>query len=129
MDMKVLLIDDSKLLRGTHEKALVKAGYSVISVGDGEEGIRVAREQIPDLILLDMMLPKISGLDVLRNLKGDPATKNIPVIVLSGLAQANEFRLIREGAAAFIEKSCITLADGSATLIQAVEKVVKAGEK
>jgi len=66
----------------------------------GEEGFRLARKNIPDLILLDMMLPKVSGLDVLRALKGDVLVKNIPVIVLSGLGQANEVKLMSEGAAA-----------------------------
>jgi hypothetical protein len=55
--MKILLIEDSKFQRIANERVLVKAGYSVIHAGDGEEGLRVAREDIPDLILLDMMLP------------------------------------------------------------------------
>jgi DNA-binding response OmpR family regulator len=69
--MKILLIEDSKFQRIANERALVKAGYGVIQARDGEEGLRIARENIPDLILLDMMLPKLSGLDVLRALKGD----------------------------------------------------------
>jgi DNA-binding response OmpR family regulator len=60
----------------------------VIHAGDGEEGLRAARENIPDLILLDMMLPKVSGLDVLRALKIDVLVKRIPVIVLSGLGSS-----------------------------------------
>ena len=67
--MKILLIEDSKFQRIANERALVKAGYEVMHAGDGEEGLRVAHESIPDLILLDMMLPKVSGLDVLRILK------------------------------------------------------------
>ena len=102
--MTILLIEDSKLLRTANTRALVKAGYQVIGAVDGEEGLRSARETLPELILLDMLLPKITGLDVLKGLKSDSRTKNIPVIVLSALSQANEAKLMKEGAAAFFEK-------------------------
>jgi DNA-binding response OmpR family regulator len=78
--MKILLIEDSKFQRVANGRTLVKAGYSVIHAGDGDEGLRIAREDMPDLILLDMMLPKLSGLDVLRALKADVLVKHIPVI-------------------------------------------------
>ena len=122
--MKILLIEDSKFQRVANERALVKAGYSVIQAGDGEEGLRVARKDIPDLILLDMMLPKVSGLDVLRALKADVLVKHIPVIVLSGLGQGNETKLLNEGAAAFFMKSEKSLENSSSALIQAVENVL-----
>src|SRR5579863_371005 len=122
--MKILLIEDSKFQRIADERALVKAGYSVIQAGDGEEGLRVARKDIPDLILLDMMLPKVSGLDVLRALKGDVLIKHIPVIVLSGLGQGNETKLLKEGAAAFVTKSAKSLENNSSALIQTVESVL-----
>jgi DNA-binding response OmpR family regulator len=127
--MTILLIEDSKLLRIANTRALVKAGYEVISAGDGEAGLRSARETIPDLILLDMLLPKITGLDVLKGLKSDPRTKGIPVIVLSGLSQANEARLMNEGAAAFFEKSEKTLDNDSADLIEAVRGVLASASK
>jgi DNA-binding response OmpR family regulator len=119
--MKILLIEDSKFQRIANERALVKAGYGVIHAGDGEEGLRAAREHIPDLILLDMMLPKVSGLDVLRAVKNDVLVKHIPVIVLSGLGQANEAKLLNEGAAAYFVKSEKSLENDSSALIQAVE--------
>ena len=127
--MTILLIEDSKLLRIANTRALVKAGYEVISAGDGEVGLRSARETIPDLILLDMLLPKVTGLDVLRGLKSDARTKNIPVIVLSGLSQANEAKLMNEGAAAFLEKSEKTLESDSASLIEAVKGVLAGASK
>jgi len=120
----ILLIEDSKLLRTANARALVKAGYQVIGVGDGEEGLRSARETMPELILLDMLLPKITGLDVLKRLKSDVRTKNIPVIVLSGLSQANEAKLLKEGAAAFLEKSEKMLDKDSADLIAVVKGVL-----
>jgi CheY-like chemotaxis protein len=122
--MKILLIEDSKFQRIANERALVRAGYGVLHAGDGEEGLRVARQDIPDLILLDMMLPKVSGLDVLRALKSDVLVKHIPVIVLSGLGQANEAKLLKEGAAAFFVKSQKSLENDSFALIQAVESVL-----
>src|ERR1700735_764935 len=122
--MKILLIEDSRFQRIANERALVKAGYSVIQAGDGEEGLRVARKDIPDLILLDMMLPKVSGLDVLRALKGDVLVRHIPVIVLSGLGQGNETKLLKEGAAAFVVKSEKSSENNSSVLIQAIEGVL-----
>jgi CheY-like chemotaxis protein len=119
--MKILLIEDSKFQRIANGRALVKAGYSVIYAGDGEEGLRSAGENYPDLILLDMMLPRLSGLDVLRTLKKDVLIQHIPVIVLSGLGQANETKLLAEGAAAFLVKS---LEHNSAVLIKAIERVL-----
>jgi DNA-binding response OmpR family regulator len=122
--MKILLIEDSKFQRIANERVLVKAGYGVIHAGDGEQGLRIARENIPDLILLDMMLPKVSGLDVLRALKGDVLVKHIPVIVLSGLGQANEGKLMSEGAAAFVTKSEKSFENNSSLLIRTVESVL-----
>jgi CheY-like chemotaxis protein len=123
--MTILLIEDSKFQRIANERALIRAGYSVTHAGNGEEGFRVAKETIPDLILLDMMLPKLSGLDVLRALKGDVHLKHIPVIVLSGLGQANEAKLLSEGAAAFIVKSEKSLQNNSSDLIQAVDRIIR----
>jgi|ERR1700735_603478 DNA-binding response OmpR family regulator len=121
--MKILLIEDSKFQRIANERALVKAGYEVIHAGDGEEGLRVAHENIPDLILLDIMLPKVSGLDVLRSLKQDAIVKHVPVIVLTGLGQGNESKLLKEGAAAFILKTEKSFENNSTVLIRAVESV------
>jgi CheY-like chemotaxis protein len=75
-----------------------------------------------------MMLPKMSGLDLLRALKADVLVKHIPVIVLSGLGQANEAKLLAEGAAAFLVKSEKLSANNAAVLVQAVEGVL-AGTK
>lgn len=72
---------------GNAERALTTAGYQVISVGHGEQASRLAREHAPDLILLDVMLPKMGGPDVLKVLKKDPATAAIPVMMLTGLSQ------------------------------------------
>ena len=122
--MKILVIEDSKFLRMAIERGLAQAGYVVATAGDGEEGVRLAREQLPDSVLLDMMLPKMSGLDVLRALKQDASTKNIPVIVLTGLSERNKEKLLSEGAAAYLEKSDALLKNNSAALLQAVVQVI-----
>jgi CheY-like chemotaxis protein len=122
--MKILLIEDSKFQRIASGRALINAGYTVIYAGDGEEGLRAARENIPDLILLDMMLPRVSGLDVLRDLKLDVLVKHIPVVVLSGLGQANEAKLLTEGAAAFVLKSEKSSENNSSVLLRAIEGVL-----
>lgn len=75
----ILLIDDSKFLRRANELAFTKAGYGVLVAADGEEGLRIARDKIPDVIVLDMMLPKISGPQLLQALKGDSRTAGIPI--------------------------------------------------
>jgi CheY-like chemotaxis protein len=122
--MMILLVEDSRFLRVASERALVKAGYDVVSAVDGEAALLMARERIPNLILLDMMLPKLDGLGVLRALKHDPQTAGIPVIVLSGLGQLNEAKLKKEGAAAYFTKSDSLLANDSDTLLHVVESVV-----
>lgn len=121
---KVLLVDDSRFLRIANERALGKAGYVVSTAADGEEALRVANDKLPDIILLDMMLPKISGPEVLKALKGNPATRDIPVIVLTSLSQKNEEKLLHEGAAAYFEKSSLNLDHGSDRLTTAIETVL-----
>jgi CheY-like chemotaxis protein len=124
LKMTILLVEDSRFLRVASERALLKAGYEVVSASDGEAALLTARERIPNLILLDMMLPKLDGLGVLRALKHDPQTADIPVIVLTGLGKQNEWKLMKEGATAFLTKSDSLLADNSETLLQVVESVL-----
>ena len=64
--MKILIVDDSRFLRIANERALVKAGHTVFTAADGEEGLPLAQERKPDLVVLDMLLPKLSGPEVLR---------------------------------------------------------------
>jgi CheY-like chemotaxis protein len=122
--MKILLIEDSKFQRTANGRALIRAGYDVVYAVDGEEGLGAARENLPDLILLDIMLPKVSGLDVLRALKADALVKHIPVVVLSGLGQSNEAKLLKEGAAAFLMKSKESFENNSLALIQALQSLL-----
>jgi CheY-like chemotaxis protein len=122
---RVLLVEDSKFLRIANERALAKAGYEVSTAADGEEALQVANDKLPDIILLDMMLPKLSGQDVLKALKSNPATMGIPIIVLTSLSQKNEEKLLSEGAAAYFEKSTLELDKSSDHLAEAVDSVLR----
>jgi CheY-like chemotaxis protein len=120
----ILLVEDSKFLRLASERALVRAGYSVVSTDDGEQALREAQQHIPDLILLDMLLPKLGGPEVLRALKKNPVTAQIPVVVLSSLSQKNETKLKRDGATAYFEKSKLHLDTDSQALIELVKNAL-----
>ncbi len=126
MKTTVLLVEDSKVQKLANERILHKAGYAVLSAKDGEEALRLAHEQIPDLILLDMLLPKIAGPQVLQALKQDPATANIPVIVLSSLSQTNEPKLRQEGADGYFEKSRLFDDEhGQQDFVDTVDRVIR----
>ncbi|MEK9130076.1 MAG: response regulator [Patescibacteria group bacterium] len=88
--IKILIVEDDLFLRRLCEKKLNKEGFEVFLAEDGEEGIQQAKKNIPDLILLDIILPKIDGFDVLKTLKEDKSTNPIPVILLSNLGQKED---------------------------------------
>src|SRR6202022_3983748 len=114
----ILLVEDSKFLRVATERILTKAGYQVICAGDGDEALVLAGSRLPDLIVLDMLLPKLSGPEVLRSLKHNDLTAHIPVVVLSSLSQNNGPKLAQEGADAFIEKG--SLLENPRRLLEAI---------
>ncbi len=118
----LLLIEDSKFLRMATERLLSKEGYVILCADDGEEALTIARAQRPDLVILDMLLPKISGIEVLNKLKSGSLTSGIPVIVLSGMSQRNEEKLKRAGASAFLEKG--PLLDHPKPLLDTIEKIL-----
>lgn len=80
---KILVIDDEKDIVELIAYNLEREGFSVLKAYDGEEALRMVKEQKPDLIILDLMLPKISGLDVCKILRGNPTAANIPIIMLT----------------------------------------------
>ena len=120
--MKILLVEDSKFLRLATGRALTRAGYEMSFAGEGDEALLMAAE-LPDLILLDMMLPKMSGPDVLKALKKEPETAAIPVVVLTGLSQTNAERLRGDGAFDFLKKTDLALDQGAEPLLAALRKV------
>lgn len=82
----VLVIEDDPWTRAVETSLLADEGYTVVEAASGEEGLRLVRQRPPDVILLDLGLPARSGLDVLDLLRGDPATREIPVVVVSAYA-------------------------------------------
>lgn len=81
----ILLVEDELPFRQIYRDAMMMYGYTVVEAEDGEEAMQMIEESPPDLVLLDIILPKLSGFDVLSKLKQNPATKAIPVIVYSVL--------------------------------------------
>ena len=122
--MKILLVEDSKPIRNENESALLKAGYEVICAEDGETALEMARTDAPELILLDMILPKVSGPEVLHRLKSDPATAHIPVVVVSSLTERNREKLVDDGAEDYLEKGTLMPARGVNRLPQAFENII-----
>jgi CheY-like chemotaxis protein len=126
--MKILIVGDSRFFRVANERALIKAGHHVISAGDGDEGLRLAREHMPDLVVLDMMLPILSGPSVLKALRKDPQTAFIPVMVLTSLPKINKQKLVRDGATAYFEKSESMLDKGSDVLVGEIQRMFSNAE-
>jgi CheY-like chemotaxis protein len=106
MATKVLIIEDDQLIQRMYGKIFTFEGYEVITASDGEEGLEKARTTTPTIILLDVMMPKLNGMQVLEKLKMDPATKTIPVVMLSNLAGDNDIETaLAKGAVKYIIKS------------------------
>ena len=82
---KILVVDDEAQIREYEGSLLAELGHEVLTAGDGAEAVRVAREQQPDLLLLDIMMPEMSGIEVCQQLRADPRTRDIRIIVVSGL--------------------------------------------
>ncbi|MDD5040098.1 MAG: response regulator [Patescibacteria group bacterium] len=88
--IKILLVEDDEFLAGMYVTKLNLEGFDVQLASDGEKGLRLAKEHNPDIILLDVVLPKMSGFDVLKSLKEDSSTKDVPVILLTNLGQRDD---------------------------------------
>lgn len=117
MTKNILFIEDESTLQKTVSAALEQEGIGVISALDGEIGLRLAREKNPDLILLDLILPKMDGFEVLKALKSDPAYSHIPVIVLTNLESNDDIeRALSLGARSYLIKA-------NYALPQIVEKI------
>jgi len=107
---RVLLAEDDRILRKAGETSLTRKGDSVIPALDGEDALAKALAHRPDLILLDVMMPKMQGFDVLARLKSDATTRDIPVIMLSNLEQEADIRRsIEGGARSYLVKSNVPL--------------------
>jgi CheY-like chemotaxis protein len=103
---KILVVEDDPLMSRMYQKIFTFEGYEVEMAGDGEEGIEKVRSTKPTLVLMDIMMPKMNGLQALEKLKADPETKAIPVIMLTNLAgQQDAETALSKGAIKYIIKS------------------------
>lgn len=120
----ILLVEDDRFLRKAAEATLRRHGFIVRTAADGEEALQRVRDEVPDLVLLDLIMPKLQGFEVLRILKQDPATKQIPVVVLSNLGQDSDVQQALQGsAAAYSIKANLSLQD----LVTQVQRVLTGG--
>ena len=102
---RMLVIDDSPTIVALLKRMLQQNQYEVLEAFDAESGIEIARREVPDLIFLDIVLPGMDGFNALRTLRRDPATRDVPIIMISGNAQATEqFYVQRIGADDFMKK-------------------------
>jgi CheY-like chemotaxis protein len=103
---KILIIEDDPLMSRLYQKIFTFEKYEIALAGDGEEGIKKASSEKPTLILLDVMMPKMNGIEVLKALKNNLETKSIPVIVLTNLSgQQDAENALALGAVKYIVKS------------------------
>ncbi len=120
---RVLVVDDSATIRAVLGKMLGQDGYEVLKAADGESALTLARNERPDLIFLDIVLPGVSGFSVLRALRHDPPTAHIPIVMISGNVQATEqFYVQRYGADDFMKKPF-----GRAEVFERIRQLVLAG--
>jgi DNA-binding response OmpR family regulator len=110
MPKKILIIEDEVALQKTLGDFLKQDGYQVLNAFDGEEGLKAAKANQPDLILLDLVLPKMHGFELLQALKKEASTKDIPIIVLTNLEALGDIEKALElGATNYLVKASYTL--------------------
>lgn len=122
MATKILVVEDDKFLRELIAQKLTREGYDVKEAVDGEEGVTKVKEIMPDIILLDLILPGIDGFEVLEKIKEDSSTESIPVVILSNLGQRDDVeRGLKLGAVDFLIKAHFTPGE----IIAKIEKVIR----
>jgi two-component system phosphate regulon response regulator PhoB len=120
----ILVIEDERFLQRATQVSLRARDFIVLIASDGEEGLRLARSESPDLIVLDMMLPKMRGLKVLEALRADEATGALPVLVFSSsLSEADLAEANRLGIAGYLPKGRVSLKE----LCDEVARLVEGG--
>jgi two-component system, cell cycle response regulator DivK len=103
--LRVLIVEDNAINMSLSTFLVKSAGYAVIAATDAEAGIKMAREEVPDLILMDIQLPGMDGIEAIGLLKDDPSTRGIPIIALTALAmKGDEARIRASGCDGYIAK-------------------------
>lgn len=120
---KIILVEDDDLIRRMYEQAFEFEHLNVQSATNGKEGLDLIMQEKPDLVLLDVMMPEMNGLEVLERLKSDESVKNIPVIILTNLAADHDIQeALNRGAVKYIIKSEHT----PAQIVKQVQEILKA---
>lgn len=118
----ILLIEDSVSTRATYKNFFEKYGYDILEAENGEKGWALTRDKLPDLVVLDLLLPDIHGLEVLKNIRSDEKTKNIPVLVLTNVREAEDIQKTKTmGASHYAHKESVT----PKKIIEIVENLLK----
>jgi CheY-like chemotaxis protein len=121
---RILLVEDDRFLRKAAETTLRRHGFVVRTAADGEEALQCIHDEAPDLVLLDLIMPKLQGFEVLRILKQDPVTRPIPVVVLSNLGQESDVQqALQDGAIAYLIKANLSLQE----LVTHVRTILQGG--
>jgi CheY-like chemotaxis protein len=122
MPQKVLVVDDDPLMHMLFQRHLERAGYQMISAMNGQEGLEIAARELPQVIVMDVMMPEIDGLETIRRLRKNETTKAIPVIVITANVasyQASQRESVVCGAATFLTKPL-----SPARLLQEVQRLM-----
>ncbi|MGC9603540.1 MAG: response regulator [Minisyncoccia bacterium] len=109
---KILLVEDEPMLSNLLKQRLEQEGIVVTAVPDGIEAVKVLKQEKPDLILLDIILPKMSGFEVMEEMKGDPTIQSAPVVIVSNLGQVGDVeRAQKFGAVGYFVKAQLSIED------------------
>lgn len=104
--LKILLVEDDSFLASVYATKFELEGFTVLHAPDGEAGLKLAEKNMPDIILLDILMPKMDGFEMLRRLKLDPNLMRIPVVMLTNLGQKEDVeRCLKEGAVDYLIKA------------------------
>ena len=119
---KILIVDDDRLMVKMYQGKFEDDGYEVVTANDGEQGLAKALEFKPDLILLDVMMPKMNGFEMLKGLKNNQQTKNTPVILLTNVGEENANQGLDLGAVAYLVKAHYDVKD----IVKKVKEILNA---
>jgi len=119
---RVLLVEDDRFLRRACEKSLQQQGFTVSTAPDGEEALRAIDADPPDIILLDLLMPKVSGFEVLKDIRSHEKTRSIPVIILTNSSKETDIREIESlGVTRYLVKANLSLEELGSQVRQALE--------
>ena len=117
--VKILLIEDEEMLANMYEVKFQNEGFEVVKALDGASGLEMSKSTNPDMILLDVIMPKMDGFSVLKSMREDPATKDLPVMLLTNLGQDEDIEKGKElGVIGYLVKANVTPSE----VVEAVKK-------